>query len=144
MTIFRVIFGIFAIIGGGCALLGILGGIWGRRRGPKDNYRDRIPIGPVSSRGFGLLFISVGLMSVLGHAMPKPLGIGLAVCVIAAFFLIIGGLLLDYHAHDVERRAYRLPGEMLTGTPDERQRWIFAACGAALLLMMILALLFCR
>ena len=142
MRIVQVIFGIFAIIGGVCGLLGILGGVWGRRRGPKDIYRDRVPTGPVSARGFGLLFISVGLMSVLGHAMPKPLGIGLAICIFVAFFLIIGGWLLDYRAHDVERRAYRFPEEIRTGTPDERSRWIFAACAVLLLVMMIMALIF--
>src|ERR1041385_1548270 len=131
MTILRVTFGIFAIIGGVCALFGIVRGVWGGGFGgaaPKD-HRDRVQVGAVSSAGFGLLFISLGLVSLCGDAMPKSFGVGLVAIVFAAFFLIIGGWLLDSRAHDAERGAYRLPGEIKAGTPAERQRLIIAVCG---------------
>ena len=148
MTIFRVILGIILTIIGMSVMLGIwfpgLRGTWGgglSGRAPKD-FRGRVPTGAVSSAGFGLSFISVGLALALGHVISKPLGIGLEVCIFAGFFLAIAGSLLDSRAHHVRRGANRLPGEMRLGTPDERQRWMFAAFVALLLIMMILFLLF--
>ena len=148
MTIFRIIFGVFATLGGASALLGVwfpsVRGVWGGpfTGGPPKDYRDRVGAGAVTSAGFGLLFITLGLASLLGNAIPKRFGIVGLVCVIAAFFLIIGGWLLDSRAHEAERGAYRLPGEPRSGTPDERQRWILAACGALILGTMILVLIF--
>ncbi len=146
MSVLRVIWGILAVIGGVYVALGIwlpsLRGQWGGVfTGKPKGDRDRVRGGAVSSAGFGLLFISLGLISLSGDVMPKPLGAGLVACVFAAFFLIIGGWLLDSHVHDSERRAYGLPGESRM-TPEARQRWILASCGALILVMMILALIF--
>jgi hypothetical protein len=148
MRVFQVILGICAIIAGVFSMLGIwfpgLRGVYGgvlSGRAPKG-YRGQVPVGALSCTASSLIFTSIGLMFLFGRAMPKPLAVGLVVCVFIGFFLTIAGSLFDSRAHDIERGAYRLPQEMRTGTPAERQRWIFAACVALILIVMILALVF--
>jgi hypothetical protein len=147
MSVLRIIWGIGAILAGAYAALGIwlpnLRANWGgpfSGRAKADS--DRIRAGSVSSAGFGLLFISLGLGSLSGReASPKLWGVVLLAGVFAGFFLIIAGWLIDSRAHDTARKVYRLPGETPI-TTQERDRWIGAACAVLILVLIILVLLF--
>jgi hypothetical protein len=135
MKIFCVIWGIVATISGIYLLLGIwfpgLRGAW---------KRSKVSIGAVTSGGFGLLFISLGLTFLLG--VPKPPWNIVALCsVVAAFLLISSGQLMDIKTRDAERRIYQLPGEKQKETPELRRSlyeaialWVFVIIAALVII----------
>jgi hypothetical protein len=155
--IFLASFGTGALVAAVRSTLGIwlprFRGYWG---GPfsgrtSQNDPDRMSLGRVSQTGGAILctgFALATFSSLLNGPTAKPSRIGVLpsiflTCIFTGFFLVMVGWLLDSRAHDAARRGPRRPGEPRT-TPEERLRWIAVACGTAILLMMILALIFLK
>jgi hypothetical protein len=135
MKYFEVIIGVLFIAVGVTGTLGIwIPSLRGQWKGEKFSS------GRLSSAGFGLMFITIGLTFLLGDGV-KSFKIWLEGLVIITFFLVVSGRLFDSLTHNGGRGVYRLPGESQI-TPQKRSRWIGAACGALLLLILLLVIFF--
>ena len=99
--------------------------------------RTDIICGPLSCAGFGLAFMSIGLLFLCGDTFSRPLAVSVAVAIPFGFVLGVLGRLLDTRAHWRVRKMYRLPNEPHIGTPEERRDWFFAATVLAFLIFVL-------
>jgi hypothetical protein len=132
--IFVTAWGIVAVAAGAYGLLGA----WFPRFRGRWKGSDRV-VAPLSSAGFGLFFLCLGLAALCGGSTPRPVGKVLVVLAVSGWILVFVGAALD--ARTRSRSSFRLPDEPRVRSAEENRAWLFIAFGVCFLSIILWMLL---
>jgi len=132
--VFTTLWGVVAVAAGAYGLLGAwLPRFRGRWKG------SHTALAPLSSAGFGLFFLCLGLGALCGSSAPRTVGKALVLFATSGWVLVFVGAALEARARS--RGSVQLPSERGVPSPEENRAWMFACFGACFFCIVLWTLL---